>query len=165
MSSFRIRPRFKNTVHLSIQDITQKFQKLDNDTKAQFMVKLSHHHITIHIPLEDRHYWSPVLTISLEETPDGTIVRGLYGPNPSVWAIFFFGYIALGLIALFAGMYGASKAMLNMEAPILWILPICGGLALLLYIIAQGGQKIGAEQMFRMHHFYESIIDHKTHLK
>ena len=101
----------------------------------------------------------------MEEISEGGLeIRGLYGPKPSVWAVFFMSYAALAVLSLFAGVFGLSQIMLNNSAPILWAIPIMGAVAAGLYLVAQGGQKIGAEQMFRIHHFYEQIIKHRVSL-
>jgi hypothetical protein len=121
--------------------------------------------IVLRIPPEERHYWSPQLTITLEETEEeGTVIRGLYGPNPTVWAMFFYGYAALGILGLFTAMVGTSQWMLKKPAPILWALPVFAGLALILYVIAQTGQKLGAEQTFTLHHFYEDTVGKRVHI-
>lgn len=121
-------------------------------------------HITLAIPAIDRHFWSPQLSLSFEETEEGTIIRGLYGPNPTVWAIFFFGYIALGILTLFALVAGSSQWMLGMGAPILWVIPVCAVVAIVMYFVAQAGQKMGAEEMYRMHHFYEETVGSVVHI-
>ncbi len=74
-------------------------------------------------------------------------------------------YAALAVLSLFAGVFGLSQMMLNNSAPILWAIPIMVAVAVGLYLVAQGGQKIGAEQMFRIHHFYEQISKHRVNLK
>ena len=106
------------------------------------------------------------MSLSFESVEDGgTIIRGHYGPNPTIWAFFFYGYAALGVIALFAGMLGLSKYMLGQESWILWTLPVMGGIALGLYLVAQFGQKIGAEQMYQLHHFFEETIHETSHIE
>jgi hypothetical protein len=79
--------------------------------------------------------------------------------------MFMFGYSALGLIALFISIAGFSKMNLGIDAPILWALPVLAGLAIILYFIAQTGQKIGVEQTFIIHHFYEGAIGEKVHIE
>lgn len=118
-------------------------------------------YINLKIPLQERLYWSPQLTLTFESTEEGTIIRGLYGPSPNVWTAFFFGYAACGILALIAGMWGFARYSLSLSAEMLWALPVLGEIALSLYIIAQMGQKIGAEQMFRLHLFYEEFIQDK----
>lgn len=165
MSSFRIRPRFKQSTELSQQIIESKIEKALEDEQADCVAVMLPGHVYLKIPLVERHFWSPQLHVTFEETKDATIIRGLYGPNPTVWAIFFFGYVTLGFIFFFVGMWGLSRWSLGLSADILWVLPVTAMLALVLYIIAQTGQKIGAEQMFRLHLFYEKTLGERTHIK
>ena len=160
MSSFRIRPRFRERMKLSQEAFKQTLHEAIDDNE-EFVGLLSESYCVIKIPHQDRHYWSPQLTITVEdEDGEDITVRGLYGPKPSVWAVFFMAYAALGVLSLFVGVYGLSQIMLEKAAPILWLIPGFAVIALILYFVAQGGQKIGAEQMFRIHHFYESVTKH-----
>ena len=164
MSSFRIRPRFKEKVTGTTEDFLTGIKEAI-DQNPEFTGLVSEQYCVIKICLEDRHYWSPQLTLTLEEISEGGLeIRGLYGPKPSVWAVFFMSYAALAVLSLFAGVFGLSQIMLNNSAPILWAIPIMGAVAAGLYLVAQGGQKIGAEQMFRIHHFYVEIIKHRVSL-
>ncbi len=164
MSSLRIRPRFKESVSESIESFKNRIQT-SLDDENEFSGLVSDQYCVIKIRPEERHYWSPQLTLTLEEASEGNLeVRGLYGPKPSVWAVFFMSYAALGVLSLFAGVFGLSQLMLNKPAPILWAIPIIAAIALGLYLVAQAGQKVGAEQMFRIHHFYEEVIKHRVAL-
>lgn len=158
MSSFRIRPRFRQEVGANVMEIQDRIskglKKMDNPYTVTFLPN----QITLKIPLETRHFWSPQLNITLEQTDNGTLIRGLYGPNPSIWAMFFFAYSALGIIILFAGMVALSQLSLGMETPLWWVIPVCAALLIIIYLIAQTGQKIGAQQMFDLHHFYEETL-------
>lgn len=161
MSSFRIRPRFKEQLSLNKESLKEQISQSLEDS-AECVGLISESYCVLKIPIQERHYWSPQLTITIEAEEDKQqiTVRGLYGPKPSVWAVFFMGYAALGVLSLFAGVFGLSQLMLEKPAPILWSIPVFGLVALILYFVAQGGQKIGAEQMFRLHHFYEEAMKH-----
>jgi hypothetical protein len=165
MTSIRIRPRFNQIIKEPQEKIEARLKSKLKDPDIDCVGRVIPGFIVIKIPRSDRHYWSPQLSLSLEEHEDGTLVRGLYGPNPTVWAMFTFGYSALGLIALFISIIGFSKVSLGLEAPVLWALPILGGLAVILYFVAQTGQKIGVEQTFTIHHFYEESIGEKVHIE
>lgn len=147
---------------MSSTEYVSKLQKAI-DSSGNFTGLVSENYAVIKIPPTERHYWSPQLTLTIEpyEEKKAIFVRGLYGPKPSVWAVFFMSYAALCVISLFVGVYGLSQIMLEKPAPILWVIPALGGVALILYLIAQAGQKVGAEQMFRIHHFYEELFDDK----
>ena len=119
-------------------------------------------HLYIKIDPSHQHFWSPQLHLTFEEESEQVLVRGLYGPNPTVWALIFFGYVALGILSLFIGMWGFSRYSLGMDATVLWAIPMFGVMALVLYIAGQMGQKLGAQQMFDIHHFYEAITKDKV---
>lgn len=158
MSSFRIRPRFKHLSSLSSQEVHDALLQQIKSQNLPYSTMMVMDNITVKLPEHMQQLWSPQLSMSMEKTDEGTIIRGLYGPNPSVWAVFFFGYVLLGLISVFVGMYGFSLAMLGQPAPLLWVIPGCGAVAAILYFLAQTGQKLGAEQMYRLHLFYESAL-------
>lgn len=165
MSSLRIRPRFKEELTWTTEEFKERIQGA-LDENQEFSGLVSERYCNILIRPEERHYWSPQLTLNLEVTSEMVLeVRGLYGPKPSVWAVFFMSYAALALLSLFAGVFGLSQVMLDKAAPILWAIPAMGLIALVLYLFAQAGQKVGAEQMFRIHHFYETVIKHRVPLK
>ena len=120
-------------------------------------------HIYIRIHPGQQHFWSPQLHLSFEQEEDDVIIRGLYGPNPTVWAIFFFGYVALGILTLFIGMWGLTRWSLGLDSSVLWAIPVFAVIALILYISAQAGQKLAAQQLFDIHHLYEDLTgDHVT---
>ncbi|MFC2123270.1 hypothetical protein ACFLU5_00545 [Bacteroidota bacterium] len=158
MTSFRIRPRFIQTSNENPEEIYNRFKIRLTEEDSPITGIAIPEHIILKIPPDQKHYWSPQLSLSLEKKNGVTLIRGLYGPNPNVWATFFFGYAALGIIALFTSMIGLSQWFLGLEAYSLWAIPVCLLIALILYLIAQAGQKVGAQQMYELHHFYEKII-------
>jgi len=163
MSSFRIRPRFKHLINERQHDLEQRICLALQEEK-QFIYSHLPGHLYIKIHPAHQHFWSPQLHLTLEEQEEQVLVRGLYGPNPTVWAIFFFGYIIIGLLALFLGMYGLSLWSLGKDVSILWSIPALGVLALILYLASQAGQKFAAQQMFDIHHFYERVTKDKVYL-
>jgi len=162
MSSFRIRPRFRQEINASFEEIQERIKKALEKQEKPYATVFLPNQITLRIPPEDRHFWSPQLSITLEQQEQGTLVRGLYGPNPSIWALFFFAYASLAIIILFAGMVVLSQISLGMEAPLWWAIPVCAALILIIYLIAQTGQKLGAQEMFDLHHFYENTLGEKV---
>ena len=161
MTSFRIRPRFKHIIRAQQDELEQHIcEALKQD--EQFVYSYLSGHVYIRMEASQRHFWSPHLHLSFEQEGENVVVRGLYGPNPALWALFFFAYIIIGLLALFIGMWALSLWSLGKDLAILWTLPVLGAIALLLYVASQTGQKFGAQQMFDIHHFYESIVKSKV---
>ena len=167
MSSIHIRPRFKAKYKIKPDEVGELVRKHMAELDCGCSAKILKDFIVFNIRPDEQHFWSPQLSISFEadeEDKSFTVIRGLYGPNPTVWAFFTYGYVALAIIGTFLGMYGFSQYSLGQDAAILWSLPLLALAALLLYLVAQFGQKIGAEQMFTLHHFFEDSIGHRVHI-
>lgn len=74
-------------------------------------------HICLRIPEQDRHFWSPRLTLTLEATEDGrTRIKGIDDPNANVWSLFLCGYLLGGTFGLFSGICGSVQWSLK-QAP------------------------------------------------
>jgi len=164
MTSFRIRPRFQVTVPNTPTQVEEGFKIRLAQPACPCIGRVIPGHTVLKIPAESQHYWSPQLDLSIEPHEEGTLIRGLYGPNPSVWFMFAFGYGAVAILGMFIAIIGFSQVSLGNNAPVLWALPVLGGIAIGLYIASQIGQKLGAEQTFTLHHFFEETIHARVHI-
>ncbi|MEQ8530822.1 MAG: hypothetical protein RIB86_03175 [Imperialibacter sp.] len=162
MSSFRIRPRFKHRIENTQKEELEVTIRTAPELGKQFTCTHLPDHLYIRIHPSERHIWSPQLHLSFDQEGNDVTVRGLYGPNPTIWAFFFFGYVATGILSLFVGIWGASLWSLGKDASVLWGIPVLAALAVGLYLFSQAGQKLGAQQMFDIHHFYEDITRDKV---
>jgi len=159
MSSFRIKPRFKYKSSLSLDELSDLIKKGLEDEERVCEYQFIPGSLRIRIPEEDRHFWSPELTLSIEKDNEGnSVIIGRYGPSPGTWTLIVAGYAALGLLIFFIGIYGSARMSLGLSSSILWLLPVLGVLMLALYITAQFGQKLGAEQMYQLHFFFQNVI-------
>lgn len=164
MTSFRIRPRFSITSPKSQAQILEEVRARLKETNAEYRGIALDGHIMLKVKQADEHYWSPQLSILLDDQADQTLIRGRYGPKPNVWTLFTMSYLAISILTIFISIIGFSRLSLGLSANILWVLPVLAGAALLLYFSSQVGQKIGAEQTFALHHFFEEAIGQKIHI-
>lgn len=153
-----IRPRFKlnspSSAEVIIQQITQVLMREDAPIKGT----VAGHHITLRIPVAKQHYWSPQLDLEIEEHPEGSLIRGLFGPNPSVWFMYVFFYSVLSFVSLIVTIMGFSQLNLGLSARILWILPVALVLFLFAYSTARAGQQLGQEEMHELYFFMLKAI-------
>ncbi len=159
MSSFRLRPRFTHVLNLDVEAAREKIVRQVERDAARCEVKSFPGFVCLRIPEEDRHYWSPRLNLSLDaEGEASTRVNGTYGPNANMWASFFYGYLIVGSLGLFSGILGGCQWVLEMTPWGLWIFAVMLALAVGMYLSAQFGQKIAAQQTFKLHQIYESAV-------
>ncbi|MCP4440163.1 MAG: hypothetical protein GY810_14565 [Aureispira sp.] len=165
MTSFRMRPRFRTTLNQQPEEIEQKLKAHMADPDTGCTGQNVRGHIILKIVPEEHHFWSPQLDLTFEKNEDGgTLVRGLYGPNPTLWLAFAYSYAAISILVLFIGMYGLAKLNLGQDAGILWVPTVLIVLGIIIYISSQIGQKIGAEQTFTLHHFLEDAVGERIHI-
>lgn len=158
MSSFRIRPRFTHTLNLDQEELLDRLHKQAKHSSCHCWLKYKEQ-IVLRIPEAEQHFWSPQLQLNLEEqSPKQLLVRGLYGPHPHIWALFFYAYAFIGVLSVFMLIIGLSQYNLGETAWGLWVAGVAILVGLGLYILAQMGQKLGVAQTFRLHHCYEEAV-------
>ncbi len=160
----RIRPRFKTHSEKRSEEIVSAIRTHLSTDGSKCEGKTTAHFATIYPLQEDQHYWSPQLTITIEEEENGSLIRGLYGPKPSVWTMFVFFYSFIGFAILIVSMIGLSFLTLDQSATILWLIPVLVFIFMSLYLVAYTGQKLGHKQMSGLHRFMEKCLSQEIML-
>ena len=140
---FKVRPRFKVQTSYTAEELVNRIKEALDQENAICQGGVHVMGGTISIPMEDRHYWSPQLSLSFEETDNGTILRGLYGPRPAVWGMFVFFYAIIGVTTMIVATIGFSKLSLGGSGSLLWLVPVLLLIFLSLYLVSYTGQKVG----------------------
>ncbi|MGR3812032.1 hypothetical protein [Jiulongibacter sp. NS-SX5] len=167
MTSIRTRPRFRHVSSVNLPTLKFQLENYVNEHPDSGIVSRFYpDHCTFDISLKEHHFWSPHLNVNYDEDPEeGTILRGRYGPAPTIWTVFMFGYGAMGTALTFVSLYGLSKLALQQDATVLWSCPLLILGIMTLWIIGQTGQKLGVEQTFRIHHFLEEALGERIHIQ
>lgn len=160
LSSFRVRPRFSETVPTH-RDETRRLilASLAREPSGTFELRPFDEFIGIHIAEQDRRYYSPRLMLSLYDWPEGgTLVEGTFGPEIEVWSIFLYGYIGAGMLGALSAIYGGAQLFIDQEPAAFYVTGAMATIACALYLAAQLGQKFAAHQTFKLHDAYERAI-------
>ena len=156
-----VRPRFKIESPLGVEEVLEKIKNALAKKDATCKGLVIPGYVTLFIPPQEQHYWSPQLSLTIEEFKNGSLLRGLYGPRPTVWTVFVFFYAIIGLAILIISMLGLSYLTLGKPATILWIVPVLVIIFLSLYLVAHFGKKMGYNQIVKLHRFLENSVDLK----
>lgn len=99
-----LRPKFSEDVAKSLEEILESANKIKLEVKDDYLIKISDHHLFFFITRTKRKFYSPHLHIELTENDDKTTnVRGLYGPDQTVWTFFMFlHFIIAGVFFIFS---------------------------------------------------------------
>ncbi len=155
LSLQEIRPRFRVESSHSVADLTDKINVSLKKENASCIGEVDSGHGTLFIPKKEQHYWSPQLTLTLENTDNGSLLRGMYGPRPTVWTMFIFFYFLIGLATSIVVVVGLSFISLGKSGTILWLAPVLILIFLSLYLVAHFGKKMGKSQIAVLHKFLE----------
>jgi hypothetical protein len=148
---FEVRLRFKKLSDEKPDELVKKFEQMLEAEKEHIVGRINRHHIAIRIPENKRHFWSPQLSVNLEETEEATEIRGLYGPKPDIWLMYMFIYFFLGFITMVVTVVGLSRHNLGLSSYILWAIPVVLGGVLALWISSQAGQRLGKDETNLIH--------------
>lgn len=158
MPTIAVRPRFKKQCACIPADVEKRIQEKLNAPESPCVGHFVEGYIVLKIPAKDRHFWSPQLSVSFENEEGTTIIRGLYGPDPAIWAFFFYGRAVVGIIAMMIAIAGLSEWWLHDDLTYFALLPLCLIAAAALWAIARFGRKIGEPQTLILHHFFEDAV-------
>ncbi|MGL1884872.1 MAG: hypothetical protein OCD76_00045 [Reichenbachiella sp.] len=151
--SYEIRPRFRVQSAENLEQIKTRIINGLAAKNAPCKGKSIDGHFTLYLPKEEQHYWSPQLSLSLEDNEEGCLVRGMFGPRPEVWSMFVLFYSVIGLATLIISVVGYAQMMLKTSAAILWLVPVLLVVFVTLYLVSYSGQKMGRDQMKTLHDF------------
>ncbi len=158
-TNFHVRPRFKRIIPHSPGEIEDRISMALKGPDTTCKGNVIPGHATIKIPQEQRHYWSPQLQLSFEETDEGTVLRGLFGPQPHVWTMFVLFYSVIGFAILVLLVLGMSYMSLGKSAQILWGVPVLLAVFLTLYLVAYFGQRRSRHQLHVLNNFILAALN------
>lgn len=158
-----LRPRFKFHVNQENETLLKLFE----DTKhaqSDFIVSRVDDHVFIKIPKSKQHFWSPQLHLEINKEYDkeGSIIYGLFGPNPTVWTMFmFFHFLVAGLFIAFAIWAYVNWTLDGNYAIQLFVTLLTIVIWFALYFGGRVGKKTGMNQMHELHHFMRDTLRNK----
>jgi hypothetical protein len=155
-----LRLRFYKDIPQNIELAIQKFEDYKKLNGDDYLVKTGGTHIWLHIKGDRRSYYSPHLHLELiSKDENETHIRGLFGPDPTLWTLFMFlHFIIAGVFLFFCGMV-YSHYVLNNSMTFDFVVI---GLMLLawisLYFIAKQTRAKGHDQMRELEALFLKIV-------
>lgn len=157
----RLRPRFQYVIPCPPTQALSSFQLRLKQPDCPYTGRIiQERHIILRMTPEERHYWSPVLSVDAHPHPEGTLLSGYYGPHPNVWSLFIALYAAISFGTLIGLMYGISEWMIQKPPLALLALPVGFFLSLCVYGIAMIGQRFAQAQMLQLRDFFACTTCH-----
>ena len=157
----RLLMRFYKDVDQKMAEVLLKFKNFTDYDRSHFNMKLCDDHIWIYIIGSKKEYWSPHLHLEFEaKEEDKTHIRGMFGPDQTLWTLFMFLHFVVGGVFIIFGMIAYSNYTLNQSyssnvivmllMTIVWVL---------LYVIARQIRSNGNGQMHELEQLFSKIME------
>lgn len=149
-----LRPRFQMELEKSCPQLIERFSEAKR-SENKFHVSCLDDHIFIKLPKKEQHFWSPQLHLELSEISENKCsLQGFFGPNPTVWTMFMFLHVGVGILFMvdltwLYSNYNLGNAIV-LQIGIAVVLVI---LWILLYIAGRIGKKKGKPGMRELYNF------------
>lgn len=160
----RLRLRFYKDVDDSIENVQQKFELYSKKELTDFIINVHENHIWFYVVGIKKRFWSPHLHLQLEpKTENETHIRGLFGPDQTLWTFFMFlHFIVAGVFTIFAMI---AYSNYTLKQPVFMDVMVMIAMVLvwfLLYFIARQIRRKGNGQMNEMEHLFLEIIENRA---
>ena len=153
-----LRPRFKFELN---QDNETALKAFENSTQDTFIVSRVDHHVFIKFPKQKQQFWTPQLHLEIDEVDTNrSLVRGLFGPNPTVWTLFMFlHFVVIGVFIAFA-IWTYSNSALGKDYMLqTWGMLFMVIIWFVLYFAGRMGRTSNKDEMLALYNFMKSKLD------
>ena len=157
-----LRPRFKINIPRYNEAILSDFQNA-KATQSEFIVIRVEEHVFIRFPKDKQHFWSPQLHLEIHEIDkNSSTVRGLFGPNPTIWTLFMFLHFLIGCLFIAFSIWTYTNWSLEQNLTIPASLSILMVLIwVTLYFAGSYGKATSINDMRLLSDFMHQILDIK----
>lgn len=160
----RLRPRFELRLPQDPDAIVRRVQERlgADDCPCRGMVADLQRVIDLRMPPEDKHLWSPALSLQIEPEPDGaegSVVHGVIGPEPEVWTGIAFAYVGIGTGLLFLLTFGSVQLVLDHTPWAFWLAGLLAVAMASVWLVARTGKRLAAPQTVVLRHFLEDALE------
>jgi len=158
-----LRPRFKLDLKEDNEAVLSRFE-LEKTTQSELVVSRIDNHVFIRIPKKEQHFWSPQLHLEIVSFDKGTsVLRGLFGPNPTVWTMFMFFHFALAVSFIAFCIWGYTNYSLNYS----YFYQSIGAVFMILfwvvlYIAGRIGKTASKDEMIKLNNFMKIVLNKKS---
>ena len=156
-----LRLRFYKDVAINSDDLSGKFATYAKSKPTHYGIKTRGNHIWLNIKGIRKSYYSPDLHLELEaKSQNETHIRGLFGPDPTLWTLFMFlHFVIAGIFLIFCGI-AYSNSVLNQsytfDLGVLAAMVICW---FVLYFTAKQIRNKGNDQMHELEKLLSDILE------
>ena len=139
--------------------LLERFKTKRKEGGSSLDIQIIYQSVFLKIPARSNKWWSPELTVNIDEHENGSSINEVTGPNPGTFTLAMFVIIGAIVIFFFALMVALSQIQLG-TSPLISLLVILGSVIVTLLVIAilGWGRKKAQPQMEVMKDFVKEVL-------
>ena len=139
--------------------LLERFRTKQKEDNSSLILQFAYHSVFIKIPDKSHKWWSPELTINIEEHEDGSMIKEVTGPNPGTFTLAMFVITGAIVIFFFALMFAFSQIQLD-KSPLISLIVIAGStiLGMAVIVVLGMGRRKAQAQMEMMKEFVKQVL-------
>ena len=139
----RVRPKYNRVSILPPCHIIDKIQE-ELIAKREVGGSTFKNDATLKMHGNRTRFWSPVFDISVVKNGKGSIIRGIVGPKPKIWAVFIFFYTLAAILFFLGILMLIYQWLFDMDELLVWSVPASIIIVILVTVAAKIGQQKGS---------------------
>jgi hypothetical protein len=153
--------RFYKDVSQNRDTVLKKFENFKQQKNPNYSLKISGTHVWIFIHGDQKKYYSPHLHLEMEKKEETeTHIRGLFGPDPTLWTFFMFlHFIIAGIFLIFCGILYTNYVLKTPLTTDYVVIGLMFVMWFLLYFIARQIRHNGNDQMHELEKLFKEILE------
>lgn len=157
-----LRIRFQQSVSASPDRLIEDFKQLKAKGKSLYRIKILDHHVWIGVAFAEKKHYSPTLHLEFEQTedPQKSLVRGLFGPEPSLWTLFMFlHFVVAGIFIMFLAFAYSNWTMQQPMALDIFMMILMVAAWFMLYFFARLNRQRGLPQARAIEKLVNEVLE------
>ena len=110
------------------------------------------------VPESERRFWSPYLSVQLQDTVDGSVLRGRFSPRPEIWTMFIFVYFLMTFAIFFGAAFGYVQWSMGDSPWGFLAVPIGVIVIALLHTASLIGQRLSSDQTVQLREELDLLV-------
>ena len=145
---------------LSQAKLLEKFINFQKGEEQPFTLQIANQLISLNVKQDEQHWWSPEMTLRLENEGSETIFYESIGPNSSMFTLAMF-FVILGSVIFLAALMMSLSQMTIGDSPLLalGVTLFSGLLIVVTFGVLAVGRLKAADQVSRLRDFVRHIIE------
>lgn len=143
------------------EQLLHKLKEVESAEGDSFNLQIANHLISINVKEDDQRWWSPEMTLRVEEDDKGCRIYEVIGPNPSMFTLAMF-FVILGSVGFIASlMWALSQMTVGDSSVIAWGANFASGVLIVATfgVLAIGRIK-ATDQVSGLRQFFSDSLQH-----